>query len=286
MEEMDLESINYRWDEIYSWSKEQLRNFGKPYGKMRDIADPKFAKSLNKPELVGICSRSYEYIGYLMDTVESYRNCCTTLQAKLIQNQETLISVQQELSQCKSENLESMKKIVETSVADSVKEEIKTYSAVVSNSQTVTAPVICPEALKNVVKTVVAEEDRSRNLLVFGLPEEEQEELEARIGEVLEEIGQKPKVEVERLGKKKTSTCTRPVKVCLTSSLIVHQILANARKLRQSAMFKIVFLSPDRSLEQREARKELIASMRAKALAEPDKKFYIKEGQIFSCSRN
>ena len=124
-----------------------------------------------------------------------------------------------------------MKKIVETSVADSVKEEIKTYSAVVSNSQTVTAPVICPEALK----VVVAEEDRSRNLLVFGLPEEEQEELEARIGEVLEEIGQKPKVEVERLGKKKTSTCTRPVKVCLTSSLIVHQILANARKLRQSS---------------------------------------------------
>ena len=185
MEKMDLESINYRWDEIYSWSKEQLRNFGKPYGKMRDIADPKFAKSLNKPELVGICSRSYEYIGYLMDTVESYRNCCTTLQVKLIQNQETLISVQQELSQCKSENLESMKKIVETSVADSVKEEIKTYSAVVSNSQTVTAPDICPEALKNVVKTVVAEEDRSRNLLVFGLPEEEQEELEARIGEVL-----------------------------------------------------------------------------------------------------
>ena len=173
-----------------------------------------------------------------------------------------------------------MKKIVETSVADSVKEEFKSYSSVVSNSQPVAAPVISPEALKTVVKTVVAEEDRSLNLLVFGLPEEEQEELEARISEVLEEVGQKPKVKVQRLGKKMTLTSTRPVKVCLTSSLIVHQILANARKLRQSAKFKTVFFSPDRSLEQREARKELITNMKAKALAEPDKKFYIKEGQI------
>jgi hypothetical protein len=135
---------------------------------MRDIADPKFAKSMNKPELVVFCSRSYKYIGYLMETVESYQTACTTLQAKLIQNQETLIRVQQELSECKSKKLESMKKIVETSVADSVKEELKSHSSVVSNSQPVAAPVISPEALKTVVKTVVAEEDRSQNLLVFG----------------------------------------------------------------------------------------------------------------------
>jgi hypothetical protein len=79
-------------------------NFGKPDGKMRDIADPKFAKSMNKPELVVVWSQSYEYIGHLMETVESYRTACSTLQAKLTQNQETHISVQQELSECKLEN--------------------------------------------------------------------------------------------------------------------------------------------------------------------------------------
>ena len=148
---------------------------------------------------------------------------------------------QKELSECKSEKLESMKKVVETSVADSVKEEFKSYSSVVGNSQPAAAPVISPEALKTVVKTVVAEEDRSRNLLVFGLPDDEEEQLEERISEVLETVGQKPKIEVQRLGKKKTSTSTRPVKVRLSSSLIVHQILDNARKLRLSAKFKTVF---------------------------------------------
>ena len=76
------------------------------------------------------------------------------------------------------------------------------------------------------------------------------------------------------------------VKVCVSSSLIVQQILSNARNLRQSAKFKTVFLSPDRSPQERESRRELIASMRARALEEPDKKFYIRERQILSASRN
>ena len=274
------------WNEVFTWSKEQLKRFGKPYGKLKDLADPKFPKSMRKPELEDVCSRSFQYMDFLMETVDSYRTACTNLQSQLIETQQTLISVQKELSECKSEKLESMKKVVENSVADSVKEEFKSYSSVVGNSQPAAAPVISPEALKTVVKTVVAEEDRSRNLLVFGLPDDEEEQLEETISEVLETVGQKPKIEVQRLGKKKTSTSTRPVKVRLSSSLIVHQILDNARKLRLSAKFKTVFLSPDRSIEERKVRKELITNMKAKALSEPDKKFYIKEGQIFSFNRN
>ena len=286
MENVDLEGIAYMWNEVFTWSKEQLKRFGKPYGKLKELADPKYPKSVRKPELEDVCSRSFQYMDFLMETVDSYRKACTNLQSQLIETQQTLISVQKELSECKSEKLESMKKVVETSVADSVKEEFKSYSSVVGNSQPAAAPVISPEALKTVVKTVVAEEDRSRNLLVFGLPDDEEEQLEERISEVLETVGQKPKIEVQRLGKKKTSTSTRPVKVRLSSSLIVHQILDNARKLRLSAKFKTVFLSPDRSIEERKVRKELITNMKAKALSEPDKKFYIKEGQIFSFNRN
>ena len=286
MENVDLEGIAYMWNEVFTWSKEQLKRFGKPYGKLKELADPKYPKSVRKPELEDVCSRSFQYMDFLMETVDSYRTACTNLQSQLIETQQTLISVQKELSECKSEKLESMKKVVENSVADSVKEEFKSYSSVVGNSQPAAAPVISPEALKTVVKTVVAEEDRSRNLLVFGLPDDEEEQLEERISEVLETVGQKPKIEVQRLGKKKTSTSTRPVKVRLSSSLIVHQILDNSRKLRLSAKFKTVFLSPDRSIEERKVRKELITNMKAKALSEPDKKFYIKEGQIFSFNRD
>ena len=65
-------------------------------------------------------------------------------------------------------------------------------------------------------------------------------------------------------------------------------LITNACNLRYSERFKTVHLSPDRSPEQREAHKELIAStyMVAKALAEPDKKFNIKDGKIHSANRN
>ena len=82
-----------------------------------------------------------------METVNSYRTACTNLQSQLIETQQTLISVQKELSECKSEKRES-KKVVETSVADSVKEEFKSYSSVVGNSQPAAAPVISRESVK------------------------------------------------------------------------------------------------------------------------------------------
>ena len=243
---MDIEGIDYMWNEVFTWTKEQLRRSGKPYGKMRDIAEAKFLKPLQKPEIVDVCGRSFEYIHFLMETVETYRNACTRLQSRLIENQQTLINVQKELSDCKSEKLVELENVVKSSVATSVKEEFKSHSSVVSSS-TPAAPTFCPETLKTVVKTVVAEEDRSRNALVFGLPEEDGEELETKIGGVFEEIGLKPKLEAQRIGKKKTASSTRPVKVCVFSSLIVHQILVNAKNLRKSAKCKTVFLSPDRT---------------------------------------
>ena len=42
-----------------------------------------------------------------METVKAYRNACTNLQLQLIQNQQTLINGHKELSDCKSEKLES-----------------------------------------------------------------------------------------------------------------------------------------------------------------------------------
>ena len=41
-----------------------------------------------------------------------------------------------------------------------------------------------PEVLKSVVKSVVEEEDRSRNVMVFGIEEVENEELTERVQEI------------------------------------------------------------------------------------------------------
>ena len=48
--------------------------------------------------------------------------------------------------------------------------------------------------LKTVVKSVVEEEDRSKNFLIFGLPEDLRKQINTKVNKVLEELGEKSKV--------------------------------------------------------------------------------------------
>ena len=80
------------------------------------------------------------------------------------------------------------------------------------------------EPIKSVAKQIVVEEELSRNVIVFGLCEVESEDICAKVTEVFESLGEKPRVEASRLGKK-SGSATRPVKVTLSSSTIVQQIL-------------------------------------------------------------
>ena len=114
-----------------------------------------------------------------------------------------------------------METAVKSSVADSVRDEFKSYSSVVSAyclTANLAAPVIRQLALRSVVKSVV----------------EEEEELETRISEVLEEVGLMPKLEAQRIGRKKSASVIRPVKVCVSVylaplSFTKFQKTANAR---------------------------------------------------------
>ena len=145
--------------------------------------------------------------------------------------------------------------------------------------------VISPETLKSVAKQVVVEEELSRNIMVFGLPEEEHEDMCVNVGKVFEHLGEKPRVEASRLGKKIKSN-VRPVKVTLSNATTVQQILAKSRQLRQSEKYKSVFLSPDRTAEQRTEHRELVQQLKEKAKEEPHRHHYIKRGQIYSTDTN
>ena len=68
--------------------------------------------------------------------------------------------------------------------------------------------------------------------MVFGLSEYENERLDEEVMEIFEQLGNKPRIKSRRLGKNKLSSDIRPVKVLLSSSNVVQQILANSRKLR------------------------------------------------------
>ena len=106
-----------------------------------------------------IVNRQNEYIKFLEKQAQE-------LKSNVIMNQGAVIDMQKELTSAKEEQLSNLKRTVVSSVEDTVKSELKSYSAAVQESKS-TASVIDRKVLKTVVKDVVAEEDRTRNLMIF-----------------------------------------------------------------------------------------------------------------------
>ena len=78
----------------------------------------------------------------------------------------------------------------------------------------------------------------------------------------------------------------RPVKFTLSSTDHVSQVLRNAKRLRIKEGFKSVYLSPDRTFNERKAHKELLEQLAEKRISEPTKSHYIKNNKVFSSDVN
>ena len=59
-------------------------------------------------------------------------------------------------------------------------------------------PMMSPQTLTDVVKQVAKEKYQSRNLIVFGLEEDEEEILSEKINDLLKTMGGRPKTEAYR----------------------------------------------------------------------------------------
>ena len=206
------------------------------------------------------------------------------LKSKLIDSHEKVIGLQAELLSSRSEQLDTLKTTVKTSVEDTVKAEFMSYSAVAQKNN---ACSLKQESLKSVVQQVVEDTDRSRSIMMFGLSEAEDDNLCERVGSVFEAIGEKPRFEACRLGKQKSGDQdkVRPVKVTLSSSTTVYQILKNAKNLKTSDSFKSVFISPDRSPDQRAKHKELVKHLKTLSNSEKHKRHYIRDGAVHSVDK-
>jgi len=127
----------------------------------------------------------------------------------------------------------------------------------------------------------VQAEDRSRSFMVFNLAEEESEQINSKVEEILLELEEKPKVEACRLGKRDPeNTKVRPVKVTLSTSVAVGQILAKARTLRSSPKHSSVYISQDRTPAEREQHKLLVAELKKMRDSDKSKRYYIKGGVV------
>ena len=210
---------------------------------------------------------------------ETARNC---VKNQMFDAQNTIIKLQSELLVSRNEQLESFKAAVSSSVGKTVETEFQTYSSALLKNLPPPTPAVTTEELKNTVKNVLKEEDRSRNVMIFNLPEQENEEINAVVAEVFKSIGEKPRVEASRLGKRSNKS---PVKVTVTNSAVVSQILSKARNLRKINEFKSVFVCPDRSTEQRAKQKLLVADLKRLTREQTDKKHFIRDGKILSVQK-
>ena len=79
---------------------------------------------------------------------------------------------------------------------------------------------------EKVVKSVVQEDDGSRNLVIFGLSEEKKETVEECVKEISEVIKLKPPLQAGRVGKTSMDNSKHPLKASISSASTVYQ---NAR---------------------------------------------------------
>ena len=209
------------------------------------------------------------------------------LKSSTISAQDSIISLQNELLSNKNEQLNSLQTSVSEAVKSSVKTEIRSYSEAVQSAGATTdnssKPVM--KSIKRAVEEVVQAEDRSKNVIVFGMKEDAKEITDEKVDELLEHLGSKPRHESVRIGvQKNVAENPRPIKVSLASSAHVLQLLRAARILRHSESFKDVFVCPDRTIDERKARKEVVSELKKKLVDDPTKRHYIRGGKVVTVS--
>ena len=218
------------------------------------------------------------------DMMENMKEMIELLKTEALADKEKVIRLQSELLERKEEQLKKLQSTVQTTVQDTVQLQMQSYSDALK-TPTTPPEAVNPEIFRKVVKDVITNEDRSKNLMVFGLAEEDGEQLDEKISNVFLEIGEKPQlaaVRLRRRSEEKNGTLCRPVKVTLSSSTAVQQILSRARLLKQTEKLKMVYVSPDRTPEERSARRLLVEERKTKQREDTTRNFFIKGGKVCS----
>ncbi len=189
------------------------------------------------------------------------------------ESQKTVIQLQTELIKEKDDKLKSFK--------DTVSTEVKSYANALSDS---CAKALAPSKIETAVKKIKDSEDRSRNLMIHGLTEKENEDLKSTVIDLFSGLGEKPMFSIPcRIGIADGGK-VRPVKIALTSTTVVTGLLRKSHLLRHMEGYSKVYISPDRTKEERTMRKELVDDLRSMRKEKPNLKFAIRNGKVVSIS--
>ena len=209
----------------------------------------------------------------MMQQRDNINGALKEAQEKLNTLQGKVISLQDELLVEKNRTIEKLVGSVQTTV----QEELKSYAAVVKKSCSAS---LAPAKLHAAMKKVSNDEDRSRNLIIYGLEETVDENTEEAALTVIQHTGEKPKLlACRRLGDAKMER-GRPIKVTFLTGETARCVLAKSANLRHVEGYSSVYLSPDRTVEQRNERKRLLGVLNEKRASCPERKFGIRRGAV------
>ena len=193
-----------------------------------------------------------------------------------------------------SENASSLTSSVQkiksyADVLESKKSQVSTIDNKAGKDTSATSVKTIKSAIRNELREHKSREDRSKNLIIFGLEEKEDDELAYRLKNIfntIEEVSECDTLSVEhaeRIGEKGEKV--RPIRVAMSDKHMAYNATKNSKVLRGTEKYKNVYLSVDRTPEQQGAHKELITRLKQSMKNHPDKYWYIRNGNICSNQR-
>ena len=243
--------------------------------------------SFSKAQLTRTAVFAWEHVTRLNALVDVLLEENRQLAHKVMDSDTRVITLQSQLLASKDAQLEAVTSAVENVVKESVEKSYCQVASITASSQPAQSyPVISQAVIQRAVKDITEGEERSKNLIVFGLEEDDEEDARARVSELFGELREKPRPEeVSRLGTK-SSGRQRPVIVKLRTSAAAAGVLRKSQGLRNSEKFKTVFISPDRTITQRAEHRKLVVQMKERAAEDKSKRFFIRDGNVESVERD
>jgi hypothetical protein len=168
-------------------------------------------------------------------------------------------------------------------VSKTVEKEMKSYSSALHLSCS-TLPDNCstalsPKKIASAVKTI-KEEDRSKEVVVFGVDEENDECPTTKLCKILEQLEEKPLITGHRRIGQRGADLKRPIIFSVQSVNVVHQILRKAKRLKDIKGLKTVYISPNRIPEERISRQKLVTKLKKKRSDDLTACYFIRKGGI------
>ncbi|KAL5260733.1 hypothetical protein ACHWQZ_G010775 [Mnemiopsis leidyi] len=212
-----------------------------------------------------------------MSNMDSIKKQVDDLQEEKINDQKEIIQLKDKIIEKKSDELNK--------VTSTVKTEMKSFSTIVKKNCHAT---LTKKTIEAAEKSARDKDDRSKNIIIYGIEESSDEVLRDKVENVLQEINEKPVVrDCVRVGFHRSGDQRpRPVKFSLSNSDHVAQVLRSANRLHTKEGYKSVYICPDRTVQERRTYKILLVQLKEKRKSEPNRTHYIRNNRIVSSDMN